>query len=168
MFVDDTDRTDFCRRLAGTIRRHRWTCTAFVLMTTHFHFVLEVDDDVLSPGMRDFFGPYAQAFNRRHGRYGHLRAEPFKLRPLATDAGLRILAKYVANNPVEAGMCEWPQDWRWSSYAGTAGYKPQFPFVDDRLLLGSIHDDAARARLLWREIVEPNDVTGVVPFTSAA
>jgi hypothetical protein len=168
MFLDDVDRTDFCRRLTVAIRRFDWTCLSFVLMTTHFHFVLEVDDDVLSPGMHDLFGPYAQAFNRRHARYGHLRAEPFKLRPVYGDVGLRVAVKYVANNPVEANMVELPQEWRWSSYAGTAGYTPQFPFVDDRLLLGSLHDDSARARLLWREIVEPIDVKGTVPFTFAA
>jgi REP element-mobilizing transposase RayT len=165
MFVDDFDRTDFCRRLTRSIKRYGWTCIAFVLMTTHFHFVLAVEDDVLSRGMHDLFGAYAQAFNRRHGRYGHLRAEPFKLRPLFSDVGLRVVAKYVANNPVEAGMCERPQDWPWSSYAGTAGYARQFPFVDDGLLLGSIHDDTARARLMWRELVERIDVKGVVPFT---
>ena len=168
MFADDIDRTDFCRRLTMTIRRHKWTCVSFVLMRTHFHFILEVDDDALSPGMKDFFGPYAQAFNRRHGRYGHLRAEPFKLRPIVSDVGLRVLGSYIANNPVEAKMCALPQDWPWSSYAGTAGYAPPFPFVDDRLLLGAIHDDAARARLLWREYVEPLDVKGTIPFTFVA
>lgn len=168
MFHDDFDRTAFCRRLTVSIRRYGWTCIAFVLMTTHFHFVLEVEDDVLSPGMHDLFGPYAQAFNRRHGRYGHLRAEPFKLRRVFNDAGLRAAAKYVARNPVEAGMVERPQDWPWSSYAGTAGYATPFPFVDDRLLLGSIHDDPAKARLIWREIVEQIDVKGTVPLTFVA
>lgn len=168
MFHDDVDRTAFCRRFTRSIIRYRWTCVAFVLMTTHFHFILEVDDDVLSPGMRDFFGPYAQEFNRRHGRYGHLRAEAFKLRPIRDDVDLRGCAKYIANNPVEAEMVERPQDWEWSSYPGTAGYTRPFPFVNDALLLGSIHDDVFRAQLLWGEIVEETDVKGSIPFTYVA
>lgn len=165
MFHDDFDRTAFCRRLARTIVRFRWTCVSFVLMTTHFHLVLEVEDNALSPGMQVLFGPYAQEFNRRHGRYGHLRAEPFKLRPVFGGGSLRRVVKYVANNPVEAGLCELPQDWLWSSYAGSAGYRQQFPFVDDSLLLSSIHEDVAKARLLLREIVEPPNVKGTIPFT---
>lgn len=165
MFIDDVDRTDFCRRLTVSIRRYGWTCVAFVLMPTHFHLALEVDDDVLQPGMHDLFGPYAQAFNRRHRRYGHLRAEPFKLNPVFSDLHLRVLAKYIANNPVEAEYCERPQDWVWSSYPGTAGYARPFPFVDDSMLLGSLHEDRARAQSIWREIVEEIDVKGVVPFT---
>jgi hypothetical protein len=168
MFTDALDRTGFCRRLARTIRRQRWTCIAFVLMTTHFHLVLEVEDDLLSPGMHDLWGPYAQEFNRRHRRYGHLRAEPFKLRPIYDDRGLRTVARYVAMNPVEAGLCELPQGWVWSSYAGSAGYRDPFPFVDDSLLLGSIHDDRQKAHVLLREFVEPPDVKGVVPLTSVA
>jgi REP element-mobilizing transposase RayT len=169
MFHDDFDRTAFCNRLTKAIKRYDWTCIAFVLMTTHFHLVLAVEDDVLSPGMHDFFGPYAQGFNRRHGRYGHLRAEPFKLRPVFYNSGLRGIAKYVANNPVEAHMCELPQDWRWSSYPGSAGYGRQFPFVDDRLLLGAMHDDVAEARMLLRDMIEPPTIVkGAVPFTFVA
>lgn len=168
MFHDDFDRTAFCRRLTQSISKYRWTCIAFVLMPTHFHLVLWVDDNMLSPGMRDLFGPYAQAFNRRHRRYGHLRGEPFKHRPVFDDRGLWTIAKYVANNPVEKNLCELPQDWVWSSYAGTAGYSRQFPFVDDALLLRAVHDDVAKARRLVRDIIEPAYVKGTVPFTYVA
>ena len=168
MFHDDLDRTAFCRRLTVAIRRYDWTCAAFVLMTTHFHLLLRVDDNVLSRGMHDLFGPYAQEFNRRHKRSGHLRAEPFKLRRLHSSGAIRVAARYIARNPPEAGLCELPQDWPWSSYAATAGYTQQFPFVADRLLVESLHDDVTRAQRLWREIVEAPYVKGVVPFTYVA
>jgi REP-associated tyrosine transposase len=169
MFRDDIDRTRFCMRLAKAIQRYEWTCIAFVLMRTHFHLVLELgDDDVLQPGMRDFFGPYAQEFNRRHRRYGHLRAEAYKLRYVRDDLDLRGVVRYVANNPVEAGLCELPQDWYWSSYPGSALYAPSFPFVDDRLLLGSLHEDVTKARIMLRDVVEPIEATGIIPLASPA
>lgn len=167
MFRDDFDRTAFCKRLARSIDKYRWSCIAFVLMRTHFHLILEVEDDVLQPGMRDFFGPYAQEFNRRHGRYGHLRGEPYKLRPIWDDRGLRAAVRYVARNPVRAKVCKQPQDWHWSSYAGSAGYVKPFPFVDDRLVLETLHQDVRRARIALRDVIEVRDVKGVVPFTQA-
>ena len=168
MFRDDFDRTAFCKRLAKTIDRHGWSCIAFVLMRTHFHLVVEVEDDALPLGMRDFFGPYAQEFNRRHGRYGHLRAEPYKLRRLWTDVDLEVAARYVARNPVRARACKHPQDWYWSSYAGSAGYAKQFAFVDDAVLLGMLDDDATVARMMLRDVVQARrNVKGVVPFTFA-
>src|SRR4051812_13212998 len=165
MFRDDFDRTAFCKRLARSIDKYGWSCIAFVLMRTYFHLVLDVDDDVLQPGMRDFFGPYAQEFNRRHGRYGHLRGEPYKLRPIWDDRGLRAAVRYVVRNPVRAKVCKQPQHWPWSSYPGSAGYAKPFRFVDDRLLLGPLHEDVTDARIMLRDVVEVRDVKGVVPFT---
>lgn len=51
MFHDDLDRTDFCNRLSKTITKYDWALHAFVLMTTHYHLLVEVDQDALQPGM---------------------------------------------------------------------------------------------------------------------
>ena len=148
MYRDDTDRTLFCRRLAAAGAKYAWTIAGFVLMPTHFHLILAVSDNVLQPGMRDAFGPYAQEFNRRHGRSGHLKAGPYKLRQIVDEAGLERVVRYIARNPVRASLCIQPQDWVWSSYAGTAGLAPQFPFVRDDLVLRSFAQ--GRVEAVWR------------------
>src|SRR5581483_5492032 len=85
MFLDDVDRMDFCRRLARTIARFGWTCRSFCLMTTHYHLLLDVKLDLLQPGMHRLNGPYAQQFNARHGRSGHLRGDRYSATPVETD-----------------------------------------------------------------------------------
>jgi putative transposase len=154
MYHDDTDRTLFCRRLAATIEKYKWTLVGFVLMPTHFHLIVEVGDNVLQPGMRDTFGPYAQEFNRRHGRSGHLKAGPYKLRRIGDEVALDVVVRYVARNPVRAQLCLQPQDWMWSSYPGTAGAAPKFPFVDDELALASFAEDRVEAVRRLRAFVE--------------
>jgi len=154
MFRDDDDRTDFCNRLARAITRFEWQCMSFVLMPTHFHFLLWVDDDVLSPGMSLLFGGYAQQFNRRWSRKGHLKAEPFKLRRINDDADLQGVVRYIARNPVRDRLCELPQDWAWSSYRGSAEYATSFPFVNDRDALACFHETHARAIRQLRVFVE--------------
>ena len=72
MFRDDFDRTDFCNRLGKTIARFEWVLHAFVLMTTHYHFLLDVTVNTLSRGMKWLNELYAQTFNNRHGRRGHV------------------------------------------------------------------------------------------------
>jgi REP element-mobilizing transposase RayT len=155
MFRDDFDRQAFCTRLVTSMLRHGWTCHAFVLMPTHFHLVVSVLDDAMQPGMRDAFGPYAQEFNRRWARSGHLKAAPYKLRPVWGDFDLHNLVRYVARNPVRDGLCEHPQDWRWSSYPGSAAYAPPFRFVDDAIVMGSLDESPVRAIQLLRLLVEP-------------
>lgn len=154
MFRDDSDCAAFCRRLARAIAKHEWILHAFILMPTHFHLVLSVLDDVLQPGMRDAFGPYAQEFNRRWARSGHLKAAPYKLRRVNDEADLCGVVRYVARNPVRAKLCANPRNWRWSSYLGSGGYSAPFAFVDDRAVMAAFHDDRAKASRLLRMFVE--------------
>lgn len=104
---------------------------AFVLMTSHYHLLLEVGENRLQPGMKWLNGTYAQCFNKRHGRWGHLCGSRYSLVPIESRRQRMRAFQYVALNPVRAGLVERPQDWLWSSYAGTAGYAEPFTFVDD-------------------------------------
>jgi hypothetical protein len=113
-FRDDDDRTDFCNRLSAIVRKLRWRCMAFALLTSHYHLVLEVEENRLQPGMKWLNGTYAQR--------------------------------------------ERPDDWVWSSYAGTAGYTEPFTFVDDRPIrecFGTGPDGLEFLRAFVEEAVDP-------------
>jgi hypothetical protein len=58
-------------------------------------------------------GVYAQRFNRRHGRRGHLFGDRFWASVVEDDHDVRA-ARYILLNPVRAGLCELPEEWRWS------------------------------------------------------
>lgn len=154
LFRNDFDRTDFCNRIARVRVKYRWRCEAFCLMTTHYHLLLEVPENALQRGMHWLNGTYAQQFNRSHGRWGHLAGARYTLTPIESLRQLRNVFKYIARNPVEAGMCERPQDYVWSSYRGAAGYDGGFPFIDDSQLLGYYGPDRADAQLRLRAFFE--------------
>lgn len=99
-------------------------------MPTHYHLLLAVPDDSLQPGMKILNGPYALSFNRRHGRKGHLFGDRYFARPVLTDASLRRRFRYLARNPVRAGLCASGLDWQWSSYRDAVTGSHDFPFVD--------------------------------------
>jgi hypothetical protein len=124
-------------------------------MTTHYHLLVGVEQDALQPGMHALNGPYAQAFNLRHGRNGHLRGSPYGARLVGDDDDFLGVVRYIALNPVRGGLCARPADWIWSSYRGTAGYESRgFPFVTNELILGCLNDYEARAKRLLRLFVE--------------
>lgn len=130
-FDDDIDRTDFCNRLAAIVSKLGWRCRAFALMGSHYHLILEVEENRLQPGMKWLNGTYAQRFNKRHGRWGHLCGSRYSLVRIQSLPQRMRAFRYVALNPVRPGLVERPQDWIWSSYAGTARYGDAFSFVDD-------------------------------------
>jgi REP-associated tyrosine transposase len=154
LFLDDLDRRDFCRRLALTVRRSRWTCREFCLMPTHYHLLVDVPADGLQPGMHSLNGQYAQSFNRRHRRSGHLHGDRYHAEPVLTDGHMLHAFRYIARNPVEAGLCESPAGWPWSSYRGTAGFEGRFAFVDDGAIRDYFGGDSDESLRLLRNFVE--------------
>ena len=154
MFRDDLDRADFCQRLARTIRRFAWTCNAFCLMRTHYHLLVDVPADRLQIGMHRLNGQYAQNFNREHRRSGHLHGDRYHAEPVVTDGHMLHAFRYIARNPVEAGLCTNPADWLWSSYRGTAGLDGRFAFVDDAPIREYFGGDTEKALQLLRNFVE--------------
>jgi hypothetical protein len=63
------------------------------------------------------------------------------------------LLRYIARNPVEAGLVAKPSDWYWSSYRGCAGLDGGFPFVDSSLLREYFSSAEPRACELVRAFV---------------
>jgi hypothetical protein len=104
--------------------------------------------------MRVLNAGYAVDFNRKYGRTGHLKGSPYGATLIEDDGHLLNCVRYIARNPVEAGLCDTPADWIWGSYRGCAGYDDGFPFVSEDVVLACLHEDRAKARRLLRLFVE--------------
>lgn len=167
LFRDDFDRTVFCNGLIRRLRRSNWSCLAFCLMSTHYHLLLDVPDDTLQAGMRCLNGHYAFAFNRRHGRNGHLFGNRYFALPVPTDISFRQRFRYIALNPVRAKLCASPLDWPWSSYRDAATGSRTFPFVDHSRALDAFRDESGEAAELMREYVEDMPEADAAPWADA-
>jgi REP element-mobilizing transposase RayT len=135
-FQDERDRATWLRLFVATAARYRWRCLAVCLLTTHWHTILEIPDDSLARGMHRLVGGYSKRFNERHQRTGYLVRGRYWSRRKDSPAALLEAYRYVARNPVAAGLVERPEDWRWSSYGTTIGVSDMFGFVDAREVLG--------------------------------
>jgi putative transposase len=114
IFSDDFDRAAFCELLSRTVGRFDWRCDAYCLMTTHVHLVIATRRLSLSAGMHWLAGLYAQRFNNRHERRGHLFENRFSTRVLDDEEHWQETCRYVFDNPVKAGLCEKASEWPWS------------------------------------------------------
>jgi len=117
IFVDDLDRRRYLALLARTTRVVGWSCLSYCLMGNHVHLLIEAPAADLSRGMHRLHGTYARAFNARHDGSGHLFEDRFKAEPITSDEQLLTVIRYIADNPVKAGLCSEPEDWAWSSHA---------------------------------------------------
>lgn len=118
---DDIDRQRLLDLIGEAAARFRWSLYQYVLMTNHYHFVIELADETLSSGMKWLNSRYAQEFNGRHQRAGHLFQGRFHARLVEKESYLLEVLRYVVLNPVRAGLVARPEDYAWSGHRATAG-----------------------------------------------
>ncbi len=121
IYRDDDDRLIFLGVVGEVCERFNWVVHAYCLMDNHYHLLVETPDGNLSKGMRQLNGVYTQAFNRLHGRVGHVFQGRYKAILVQKETYLLELARYIVLNPVRARMVRSAKDWPWSSYRATAG-----------------------------------------------
>jgi REP element-mobilizing transposase RayT len=154
IYEDDFERRVFLSLLRTVVRRFEWTCHAFVLMSNHFHLLIQLQLSGLSDGMQLLNGGFAKFSNRRHGYVGqHLFRNRFWSEHITSDSHLLETARYVVLNPVRAGICSDPADWRWSSYRACVGldFAPSFLAASEHLRL--FGEKPAAARRAYRRFV---------------
>jgi len=131
------DREVFISHLASVVGTYAWRCHAYCVMGNHFHLVVDTPGANLAAGMRDLKGKYAQWFNTYRPREGALFERRYWSRIAWSESYAFELARYVALNPVRAGLIRSPEEWPWCSYAATAGLERCPKFLDVSQVLGA-------------------------------
>ena len=134
-YVDNEDRITWIRLLLKVLCRFGWRCIAFCQLSTHVHLIVSVPDTSLPLGMKELNMAYSRDFNARHDRVGQFVRRRYASRRIEDGRDLVATYAYVVLNPVVAGLCPRPEDWRWSSYGTTLRISNDFPFVDASLAL---------------------------------
>jgi REP element-mobilizing transposase RayT len=132
-YIDNDDRILWVKLLTRVLDDFDWTCIAFAQLSTHVHLIVSVPDTSLPLGMKQLNMGYSRDFNARHDRVGQFVRRRYGSRRIADGRDLVATYAYVVLNPVLAGLCPRPEDWRWSSYATTLRISDDFLFVDASL-----------------------------------
>jgi putative transposase len=121
IFTNSADFKLYRDLLAERLKLHGVTCSAYCLMPNHVHLLLApMHEDAsaagaaLSRSVGEAHRRYTAVFNARARTMGHLFQARFGC--VAMDEAHWLTAvRYLAFNPVRAGLCRRPEDWAWSS-----------------------------------------------------
>jgi putative transposase len=159
IYADDYERRVFLTLLAKHVKRHDWIVLAYVLMTTHYHLLLQLRSCSLSAGMCELNGEFSRFTSVRHGlEPGHLFGKRFWSEPMESDAHFLATARYIELNPVRAGICRLPAKWPWSSYRALAGLDFVPDFLAAAELLKHFGRSPEAARREYRAFVQAGGV----------
>ncbi len=153
VFKDDEDRRIFLEILHKANTRYNMLCHAYCLMNNHYHLIIETPDGNLSDGMRQLNGVYTQLFNKRHNTVGHIFQGRYKAILIQKESHLLEVCRYVVLNPVRAKVAKEPDDWKWSSYLGTAGKEKPHPCLTTDWILGQFGPNKRQSEKKYSEFV---------------
>jgi REP element-mobilizing transposase RayT len=158
IFLDDRDYRTFLRVLADVVVFFDVECWDYCVMPNHYHLTLCPRKPNLSIAMRHLNSVYAMWWNAVHSNVGHVFQGRFKDQIVQREGYLLTLCRYIARNPVRAGLVEHPENWGWSSYRAIAGACRNPGFLTEGLILsefGTVDLAKARARYVDHVVSTP-------------
>lgn len=122
VFFGDDDYRLYLNLIGAAARRSATAVWAYCLMPNHVHFIMTPShEDGLRATFAEAHRRYTSMINARLGQTGHLWQGRFSS-AVMDEAHLMAAARYVAMNPVRAGLAARASGWRWSSvHAHLAG-----------------------------------------------
>lgn len=146
LYTEPAERQHFLALLGEACRRYDWQTLGYCLMGNHYHLLICTLSPTLSRGMQWLNACYARWFSDRHDHQGHALFRRFHAVLVESDRQLVDTMRYVVRNPVQAGLCARPDDWRWSSYRATVGRDPAPRFLVTDWINDQFGEDIDHAR----------------------
>ena len=142
-FFRDADYRAYLELMAEWCARRKVEVWAYCLMPNHVHLIAAPkNEDALRAAIGETHRRYTRMINFRRGWRGCLWQGRFASYVLDNDY-LRSAVRYVALNPVRAGLAERAEDWPWSSAATHLGLRDgEDPLVNPATLLARVEDFA--------------------------
>jgi putative transposase len=158
LFLDIEDRLTFLDRLVEVFERFSLRVISYALLGNHYHGIVSTPGGRISEALQQLHASYSRRHNRRRNRSAHLfRAHGFG-REIQSDEDLLWTCRYVAHNPVEAGLAQHPFTWPWSSTAATAGLSASLVPLDLAPIKAAL-GDTPDWRRRYRELINGYDAT---------
>ncbi len=155
IFKDDQDKTRFLERLGENVLQGQCTVHAWVLMTNHVHLLFKSGKDGISAVMRKQLTWYAQYFNRRHSRTGHLFENRYKSILCEEETYLLALIRYIHLNPIRAKIIQTMEEldrYPWTGHRAVIG-KTDLPWMDIKACLAEFGGNRKKAITEYRRFV---------------
>jgi putative transposase len=130
IFLDETDRHLFVKRLTDLLSSTETECLAWALIPNHFHLLLRSGNSGLANFMRRLLTGYAMKFNQRHHRVGHLFQNRYKSIVCEEEQYLLELVRYIHLNPLRAKLVK------------TMGELDYYPWSGHAVIMGNLQKES--------------------------
>jgi REP element-mobilizing transposase RayT len=155
LFNDNDDKERYLKTLKKYQDLFFFKLYAYCIMGSHAHFIIYSNGADISKIMHGVNQSYAQYYNLKHGRHGHLFQDRFKSKIIKDEGYLVGLSGYIHNNPQHmknyAGRVE---DYPYSSLGIYLGLrKDKWDMVDPSMVLNLFSKNVIYARREYMKFI---------------
>lgn len=115
IFFDKQDYLKFYEILKKTKNIFSYKLYSYVFMPNHIHLEIKDENQILSKIMHNIATSYANYFNKKYERKGHVFENRFLSKNVENSEYILNLVRYIHQNPVKAKI-EKIDKYYWSSY----------------------------------------------------
>ena len=131
IFFDKQDYLEFQNIIKKTKKTFFYKLYSYVLMPNHIHLEIKDETQKLSQIIHSMATSYANYFNKKYQRVGHLFENRFQSKNVENSFYMLNLVRYIHQNPAKAGISEIDK-YSWSSYSDY--FKPENLKDESRLV----------------------------------
>ena len=137
LFKENSDKDKLLQLINRYQNKFGFSVYAYCLMDNHGHILVNSNGSDISKIMHGINQSYAQYFNRKYKRTGHVFGDRFKSKIVKDDRYLLTLSAYIHNNAKD--LKKWskkPQNYPYSSLGVYLGVlKDEFQILDIKFIL---------------------------------
>lgn len=116
IFLDKHDYNSFIKICRNCYEKYVFYIHSYCLMPNHYHLFIQTPDPNLSKVMKFINQNYAQYFNDKYSKVGHVFQGRYNAILVQQDLYAKALSRYIHLNPVVANLVINPDQWLWSSF----------------------------------------------------
>lgn len=155
LFIDSKDKDRYMSIIAGYQETYGFKVYGYCLMDNHAHLIIDVNGADISKIMHSINFKYAQIFNRKHNRHGHLFQDRFKSKIVKDERYLVTLSAYIHNNALDKKRYrEFPEKYKYSSLGVYLGFREDpFGILDENYIMQLFGENKGRTRERYLKFV---------------
>ena len=161
LFLEDADYLYMLHLMKEILCKFKCKVLSFALMPNHIHLLLKFLESNMPDAMKELLQKYAEYFNRKYQRKGHVFSGAYRSALCCDDGYLLAASLYIHINPVKKELVKNPADYRWSSCALFLNEVEKETFIDYKFILGVLDDNIYQARIQYKDLLGKVDINRV-------
>ena len=155
LFRNDKDRDRYLFYVKKYQKKFGFKVYAYCLMATHAHLLIDANGADISKFMHGINQSYAQYFNRKYNRHGHVFQDRFKSKVVHDADYLFTVSAYIHNNPTGIeGYEKCPEDYKYSTLSIYLGLDDdEYNLVDEEFVMSFFNKNVKKAREKYYKFV---------------